>query len=90
MIDQLLTVIEVAALLKVNRETVRKLPIPRSRIGGMFRYRPMDVERYVSSTMENQVGAIKKPQLSKRSPRSKALGTPEILSWADLQRIAPG
>ena len=64
MLDELLTMREVANKLKLSAETVRGLPIARSRIGGRFRYRLIDVERYIISTPGKKLVAVDRVELS--------------------------
>lgn len=45
----LLTLTEVATMLKVSPRTVRRLPIPRTYIGGQLRYHPDRIADYVNS-----------------------------------------
>lgn len=45
----LLTLTETATLLKVSPSTVRRLPLPRAKVGGQVRYDLADLEAYVQS-----------------------------------------
>ena len=45
--EDLLTPDEVAARLRISKETLRGLPIPYVKIGARRRYEPADLERYL-------------------------------------------
>ena len=49
LMDQLLTVEQVAELLSVSQRTVRRLGIPTIRLGRLVRYRATDVARFVEA-----------------------------------------
>jgi hypothetical protein len=46
---QYLTPAQVAKALQVSERTLRRWPIPRCKVGGVWRYDPADVEAYMRS-----------------------------------------
>jgi excisionase family DNA binding protein len=47
-LDPLLTIDEVATMLRLSTKTVRRLRIPCVRLGRAIRFRPSDVERFLA------------------------------------------
>ncbi len=66
----ILTIPEAAALLKVSPRTVRRLPIPRAKVGGQVRYDLADVEAYVQS---RKVGGMPQMVPTFRVPPGQAI-----------------
>ena len=59
MITKLLRAEQVAELLAIDPKKVYLLPLPRVRVSGnSFRYRPQDVDRYVTERLENPRRAL--------------------------------
>lgn len=51
--DEILTTEEVAKLLKCSTQIVRRLNIPRARLGSLLRYKKSDVDAWIEAHKEN-------------------------------------
>jgi excisionase family DNA binding protein len=84
----LLTPEEAANLLKVSERTLRRLKLPRVKLGKQYRYRPVDVEGFINLNLEYP--EIGRPNISRIQKRSKAVGLSVLPSRAMLQQIRLG
>lgn len=64
MADEILTMLEVADLLKINEETAYKLAsagkIPGFKVGGSWRFERKEIARWITRKVEEQQGMAQK------------------------------
>jgi excisionase family DNA binding protein len=84
----LLTPQETAALLKVSERTLRRLRLPRVKVGKQYRYRPADIDGFINLHLEYpETGGHNVSRIQKKS---KAVGLSVLPSRTMLQQIRMG
>lgn len=82
----LLTPAETAAFLKISLRTLRRLPVPRAKIGGQLRYDVVDLEAYVLRQKQGLVIDIATTKTVVRSPALPLLA----VRYNDMPPSKPG
>ena len=95
--EELLTIPEVATILKVHEITVRRMlkthALTAYRVGRMYRFRRDDIEAYLRSTRENSVnataGATKETAVSQTMAQTLAQFIPKLTKGRSPKNAAP-
>jgi excisionase family DNA binding protein len=84
----LLTPQEAAKLLKVSERTLRRLKLPRVKLGKQYRYRPADIDGFINLHLEYpEIGGH---NVSRIQRKPKKVGLQVLPSRAMLQAIRLG
>jgi len=84
----LLTPQEAANVLKVSERTLRRLKLPRVKLGKQYRYRQADIDGFINLHLEYPETG--RPNVSRVQRGSKKVGLQVLPSLAMLQKIRLG
>ena len=84
----LLTPEEAANLFKVSERTLRRLKLPRVKLGKQYRYRPADIDGFINLHLEYP--EIGRTNVNRIQKKLKKVGLSVLPSRAMLQQIRLG